>query len=102
MSNSPPRFDEAFAALAYLTQTGRIPPQETHDLLVRFDDKRAAVEGDQRCVHSRLRDALDLHGTRDAQLRRQADALRLAAAQCGRGAGAYDGEEHRRPRHPGR
>ncbi|GJE16856.1 DUF1186 domain-containing protein [Methylobacterium marchantiae] len=38
--------NEVFAALAYLTQTGRIDRNRTHDLLVRFDDKRAAVEGD--------------------------------------------------------
>lgn len=38
--------NEVFAALAYLTQTGRIDRTQTHDLLVRFDDKRAAVEGD--------------------------------------------------------
>ncbi|MCK2054887.1 DUF1186 domain-containing protein [Methylobacterium sp. 37f] len=37
---------EGFAALAYLTQTGRIPLPVARDLLVRFDDKRTAVEGD--------------------------------------------------------
>ncbi len=37
---------EALAALTFLTQTGRVDRQATHDLLVRFDDKRAAVEGD--------------------------------------------------------
>ncbi|WP_019904747.1 DUF1186 domain-containing protein [Methylobacterium sp. 77] len=38
--------NEVFAALAFLTQTGRIDRAQTHDLLVRFDDKRAAVEVD--------------------------------------------------------
>nr|WP_157085272.1 DUF1186 domain-containing protein [Methylobacterium sp. Leaf99] len=38
--------NEAFAALTFLTQTGRVDRQATHDLLVRFDDKRVAVEGD--------------------------------------------------------
>ncbi|MCJ2035427.1 DUF1186 domain-containing protein [Methylobacterium sp. J-068] len=38
--------NEAFAALAYLTQTGRIPRRQARDLLVRFDEKRVAVEGD--------------------------------------------------------
>jgi len=37
---------EALAALTFLTQTGRVDRQATHDLLVRFNDKRAAVEGD--------------------------------------------------------
>ncbi|NEU14450.1 DUF1186 domain-containing protein [Methylobacterium sp. BTF04] len=35
-----------FAALTFLTQTGRVDRTQTHDLLIRFDDKRAAVEGD--------------------------------------------------------
>lgn len=35
---------EALAVLTWLTQTGRVPRQQTHDLLVRFDDKRVAVE----------------------------------------------------------
>ncbi len=35
---------EALAALTHLTQTGRVPRQQTHDLLARFDDKRVAVE----------------------------------------------------------
>jgi len=38
--------NEAFAALTFLTQTGRVSRQATRDLLVRFDDKRVAVEGD--------------------------------------------------------
>jgi uncharacterized protein len=38
--------NELFAVLTYLTQTKQISRQETHDLLVRFDDKRAAVERD--------------------------------------------------------
>jgi len=38
--------NEAFAALTFLTQTGRVDRQATRDLLVRFDDKRVAVEGD--------------------------------------------------------
>jgi len=55
--------NEAFAALAYLTQTGRIPPRETHDLLVRFDDKRAAVEGD--LAWAGWEEAIALLGLRD-------------------------------------
>lgn len=38
--------NEAFAALTFLTQTGCVDRQATRDLLVRFDDKRVAVEGD--------------------------------------------------------
>nr|WP_156630080.1 DUF1186 domain-containing protein [Methylobacterium sp. Leaf112] len=38
--------NEALAALTFLTQTGRVDRQATHGLLVRFDDKRVAVEGD--------------------------------------------------------
>ncbi|KQP31262.1 zinc chelation protein SecC [Methylobacterium sp. Leaf104] len=38
--------NEAFGVLAFLTQIERIPRRQAHDLLVRFDDKRAAVEGD--------------------------------------------------------
>jgi hypothetical protein len=38
--------NEAFAAVAYLSEVGRIPRDQVHDLLVRFDDKRAAVEVD--------------------------------------------------------
>ncbi|WP_409565040.1 DUF1186 domain-containing protein [Methylobacterium sp. J-090] len=38
--------NEALAALTFLTQTGRVDRQATHDLLVRFDDRRVAVEGD--------------------------------------------------------
>lgn len=37
--------NEALAALAFLTQEGRVPRAQTRDLLVRFDDKRVAVEG---------------------------------------------------------
>ena len=36
---------EAFTALVFLTQEGRIDRTQTHDLLVRFDDKRVSVEG---------------------------------------------------------
>jgi uncharacterized protein len=38
--------NELFATLTFLTQTGQIPRQDTHDLLVRFDDKRVAVENE--------------------------------------------------------
>ncbi|MGU3360002.1 DUF1186 domain-containing protein [Methylobacterium sp. M6A4_1b] len=38
--------NEALAAVAFLSQIGRIPRRQAHDVLVRFDDKRAAVEGD--------------------------------------------------------
>ena len=61
-----------FAALAYLTQTGRIPRQETQALLVRFDDKRAAVEGD--LAWAGWEEAIALLGLRDL-------AERVAAAR---------------------
>ena len=38
--------NEAFAALTFLTQIGRIDRAQTRDLLARFDDKRVAVEGE--------------------------------------------------------
>lgn len=38
--------NEVLVALAFLTREGRIAREETRDLLVRFDDKRVAVEGD--------------------------------------------------------
>ncbi|WP_375409459.1 DUF1186 domain-containing protein [uncultured Methylobacterium sp.] len=37
---------EAFTALVFLTREGRIDRTQTHDLLVRFDDKRVSVEGE--------------------------------------------------------
>jgi hypothetical protein len=62
----------AFSALAYLTQTGRIPRPETQALLVRFDDKRAAVEGD--LAWAGWEEAIALLGLRDL-------AERVAAAR---------------------
>ena len=38
--------NEVLAAIAFLTHQGRIERDAVHDLLVRFDDKRVAVEGD--------------------------------------------------------
>lgn len=61
---------EGFAALAYLTQTGRVPRQQTHDLLVRFDEKRAAVEGD--IGWSGWEETIALLGLRDLEPRVQA------------------------------
>lgn len=36
---------EAFGVLASLTHAGKVDRVQTHDLLIRFDDKRVAVEG---------------------------------------------------------
>ena len=38
--------NEALAALAFLVRDGRVAREPVSDLLVRFDDKRVAVEGD--------------------------------------------------------
>ncbi|KAB1076113.1 DUF1186 domain-containing protein [Methylobacterium planeticum] len=38
--------NEALAALVFLVRDGRIPLDPVRDLLMRFDDKRVAVEGD--------------------------------------------------------
>lgn len=54
---------EGLAALTYLTQTGRIPREETRALLVRFDEKRAAVEGD--LSWAAWEEAIALLGMRD-------------------------------------
>jgi hypothetical protein len=61
---------EGFAALSYLTQTGRVPREQTRDLLVRFDEKRAAVEGD--IAWAGWEEAIALLGLRELEPRVQA------------------------------
>lgn len=54
---------EGFAALVYLTQIGRVPREQTAALLIRFDEKRAAIEGDISWVA--WEEAVALLGMRD-------------------------------------
>lgn len=61
---------EGFTALTYLTQTGRVPREQTRDLLVRFDEKRAAVEGD--IAWAGWEEAIALLGLRELEPRVQA------------------------------
>ncbi|GJD76702.1 DUF1186 domain-containing protein [Methylobacterium goesingense] len=61
---------EGFAALTYLTKTGRVPREQTRDLLVRFDEKRAAVEGD--IAWAGWEEAIALLGLRELEPRVQA------------------------------
>ncbi|MBX9932396.1 MAG: DUF1186 domain-containing protein [Methylobacterium sp.] len=43
-------FYEAFTALVFLTHEGQVDRHQSHDLLVRFDDKRVAIEGEMGWV----------------------------------------------------